>query len=189
MIMASKKPAPVKKVVMNLPKAAQNMRVWKFGDDIDTDAIIPGRFLTINNPDELAKHAFEGTRDEFAKHVKEGDVIVGGRNFGCGSSREHAPLALLGAGVKIVVARSFARIFFRNSINVGVLPVVCHEADKIADGAIVTLFVKEGCLEADGKKYGIEPVPEFMQGIIDAGGLVAYARMLKEVPVCTKSQV
>jgi 3-isopropylmalate/(R)-2-methylmalate dehydratase small subunit len=184
--MAAKKSVPVRDVVINLPRAAQNMRVWKFGDDIDTDAIIPGRFLTINNPDELALHAFEGTRDEFAKKVKEGDVIVGGRNFGCGSSREHAPLALLGAGVKVVVARSFARIFFRNSINVGVLPVVCPDADKIADGAKVTLHIKEGYLEADGTRYGIEPVPEFMQGIIDAGGLVEYAKNLKEVPVCTR---
>jgi 3-isopropylmalate/(R)-2-methylmalate dehydratase small subunit len=184
--MAAKKMTPVKCVVIREPRAAQNMRVWKFGDDIDTDAIIPGRFLTINNPDELAKHAFEGTRDEFAKKVKEGDVIVGGRNFGCGSSREHAPLALIGAGVKVVVARSFARIFFRNSINVGVLPVVCPDADKIADGAKVSLKIKEGYLEADGKKYAIEPVPVFMQGIIDAGGLVEFAKNLKEVPVCTR---
>jgi len=183
--MAAKKPVPVKKVVMNLPQAGQDMRAWKFGDNIDTDAIIPGRFLTINNPDELAKHAFEGTRDEFAKNVREGDVIVGGRNFGCGSSREHAPLALMGAGVKVVVARSFARIFFRNSVNLGVLPVVCPEADEIADGAHVSLKISEGYLEADGKRYAIEPVPAFMQGIIDAGGLVEYAKNLKEVPVCT----
>ena len=185
--MTAKKSVPIKKVVMNLPLATQNMRVWKFGDDIDTDAIIPGRFLTLNNPDELAKHAFEGTRDEFAKRVKDGDAIVGGRNFGCGSSREHAPLALLGAGVRVVVARSFARIFFRNSINIGVLPVICPEADKIADGAKITVNIKKGSLEADGKQLKIEPVPEFMQGIIDAGGLVAYAKNLKEVPVCTKS--
>ena len=90
------------------------MRVWKFNDNIDTDAIIPGRFLTIYDPKELAKHAFEGTRDEYAKKVKPGDIIVGGKNFGCGSSREHAPLALLGGGVKVIVAQSFDRIFFRN---------------------------------------------------------------------------
>jgi 3-isopropylmalate/(R)-2-methylmalate dehydratase small subunit len=184
--MTAKKTVPVKKVVMHLPGETVNMRVWKFGDDIDTDAIIPGRFLTINNPDELAKHAFEGTRDEFAKKVQEGDVIVGGRNFGCGSSREHAPLALMGAGVKVVIARSFARIFFRNSINVGVLPVVCPEADKIADGTKITLNIKEGFVEADGVKYAIEPVPAFMQGIIDAGGLVEYAKNLNEAPVCTR---
>ncbi len=164
------------------------MRVWKFGDDIDTDAIIPGRFLTIYDPKELAKHAFEGTRDEFSKAAGNGDIIVAGRNFGCGSSREHAPLALIGAGVRIVVAQSFARIFFRNAINVGVLPLVCKDSDKIKDKAKVKVNVKGGYLEADGKRYETEPVPEFMQGIIDAGGLVAYAKKLKEVPVCTKSQ-
>jgi 3-isopropylmalate/(R)-2-methylmalate dehydratase small subunit len=164
------------------------MRTWKFGDDIDTDAIIPGRFLTIYNPRELAKHAFEGTRDEYAKQVKAGDIVVGGKNFGCGSSREHAPLALIGGGVRVVVAQSFARIFFRNSINVGVLPVICKEADKIVDGAKVNLNLKKGFIEADGKRFAIEPVPEFMQGIIDAGGLVEYAKNLKELPVCTKSQ-
>jgi 3-isopropylmalate/(R)-2-methylmalate dehydratase small subunit len=164
------------------------MRVWKFGDDIDTDAIIPGRFLTIYDPRELAKHAFEGTRDEYAKQVKAGDIVVGGSNFGCGSSREHAPLALIGGGVNIVVAQSFARIFFRNSINVGVLPVVCKDADRIADRAKVTLNLKQGFIDVDGKHLTIEPVPEFMQGIIDAGGLVEYAKNLKELPVCTKSQ-
>jgi len=164
------------------------MRAWKFGDDIDTDAIIPGRFLTIYEPKELAKHAFEGTRDEYAKKVKPGDIIIGGKNFGCGSSREHAPLALLGGGVTVVVAQSFARIFFRNAINVGVLPVVCRDADNIADGAKITLDSKKGFIRADGRQYTIEPVPEFMQGIIDAGGLVEYAKKLPEVPLCTKSQ-
>ena len=164
------------------------MRVWKFGDDIDTDAIIPGRFLTIYDPKELAKHAFEGTRNDFSKKAKEGDIVVAGRNFGCGSSREHAPLALIGAGVKVVVAQSFARIFFRNAINVGVLPVVCHKTDQIADGAKITLNIKKGFIEADGKKFRIEPVPVFMQGIIDVGGLVEYARSLEEVPLCTKSR-
>jgi 3-isopropylmalate/(R)-2-methylmalate dehydratase small subunit len=184
--MTAKKTVPVKQIVMDLTPVTKEMRVWKFGDNIDTDAIIPGRFLTINNPDELARHAFEGTRDEFAKKVQEGDVIVGGRNFGCGSSREHAPLALIGAGVRVVVARSFARIFFRNAINVGVLPVICPDADTIADGEKITLKIREGYLESDGKRYSIEPVPVFMQGIIDAGGLVEYARNLKEVPVCTR---
>jgi len=162
------------------------LRAWKFGDDIDTDAIIPGRYLTINNPDELAKHAFEGTRDEFAGRVQEGDVIVAGRNFGCGSSREHAPLALMGAGVRVVVAQTFARIFFRNAVNVGLLPVVCPQADAIADGVTITLRLDEGYLEAGGKRFATEPVPDFMQRIIDAGGLVPYARELTEVPVCTK---
>jgi 3-isopropylmalate/(R)-2-methylmalate dehydratase small subunit len=163
------------------------MRTWKFGDNIDTDAIIPGRFLTIYDPEELARHAFEGIRDEFSKTVRKEDIIVAGRNFGCGSSREHAPLALIGAGVKVVVAQSFARIFFRNAINVGVLPVVCTNADQIPDGADVKLNIKAGYIEADGKRYYIEPVPEFMQGIIRAGGLVEYAKNMKEVPLCTGS--
>ena len=99
------------------------MRVWKFGDNIDTDAIIPGRYLTIYDPRELASHAFEGTRDEFSKDAREGDIVVGGSNFGCGSSREHAPLALSGAGIHFIIAQSFARIFYRNAINVGLLPL------------------------------------------------------------------
>jgi 3-isopropylmalate/(R)-2-methylmalate dehydratase small subunit len=185
-MMAAQKSAPVRKVVEDKSSAPKNARVWKFGDNIDTDAIIPGRFLTINNPDELATHCFEGTRDEFAKKVKEGDIVVGGRNFGCGSSREHAPLAFIGAGVRVVIAQSFARIFFRNSINVGVLPVVCKDADRIADGAKITLNINAGYLEADGKRYAVEPVPEFMQGIIDAGGLVEYAKKQKEAPTCTR---
>jgi 3-isopropylmalate/(R)-2-methylmalate dehydratase small subunit len=163
------------------------MRTWKFGDNIDTDAIIPGRFLTIYDPKELACHAFEGIRDEFSRKAGEGDMIVAGRNFGCGSSREHAPLALIGAGVKVVVAQSFARIFFRNAINVGVLPLVCTNADQIPDGASVKLNVKAGYIEADGERYDIEPVPEFMQGIVNSGGLVEYAKNMKEVPVCTGS--
>ena len=174
--MAAKKSVPVKKVVMNPPQAAQNMRVWKFGDDIDTDAIIPGRFLTIYDPKELSKHAFEGTRDEYAKKVKTGDIVVGGRNFGCGSSREHAPLALIGGGSKRSSSPVICPIFFRNSVNVGVLPVVCKDADKIADGAKISLNIKKGIIEADGKQFKTEPVPEFMQGIIDAGGLLSMQR-------------
>ncbi|MDD3856790.1 MAG: 3-isopropylmalate dehydratase small subunit [Methanoculleus sp.] len=161
------------------------MRVWKFGDDIDTDAIIPGRFLTIYDPAELAKHAFEGTRDEFAKEVREGDVVVGGTNFGCGSSREHAPLALLGAGVKVVVAKSFARIFYRNAVNTGLLPLVSAGAEGIRDGDTVTVDLAGGYIEANGKRLPVEPVPGFMKEIVDAGGLVAYAKNLDEVKTCS----
>ena len=164
------------------------MRVWKFGDDIDTDAIIPGRFLTIYDEKELAQHAFEGTRDDFAKLAKDGDVIVAGRNFGCGSSREHAPLALKGAGVRYIVAQSFARIFFRNSINVGLLPLVCPDTGAIRDGSSIVVKEREGTIIVDGKEYRIEPVPEFMYNIVEAAGLVGYAKQLKEVPVCTKSR-
>ncbi|MDN7011595.1 3-isopropylmalate dehydratase small subunit [Methanoculleus sp. FWC-SCC3] len=161
------------------------MRVWKFGNDIDTDAIIPGRFLTIYDPAELAKHVFEGTRDEFAKEAREGDVVVGGSNFGCGSSREHAPLALLGAGVKVVVAKSFARIFYRNAVNTGLLPLVSAGAESIRDGETVTVNLAGGYIEVNGRRLAIEPVPGFMKEIIDAGGLVAYAKDLDEVKTCS----
>ena len=161
------------------------MRVWKFGDDIDTDAIIPGRFLTIYDPAELAKHAFEGTRDEFARDVREGDVVLGGTNFGCGSSREHAPLALLGAGVRVVVARSFARIFYRNAVNTGLLPLVAAGADSIPDGAAVSVDIAGGFVEVDGRRLVVEPVPGFLKEIVDAGGLVAYAKNLDEVKTCS----
>ncbi|MCK9299195.1 3-isopropylmalate dehydratase small subunit [Methanoculleus sp. YWC-01] len=161
------------------------MRVWKFGDDIDTDAIIPGRFLTIYDPVELAKHAFEGTRDEFAKEAREGDIVVAGTNFGCGSSREHAPLALLGAGVKVVVAKSFARIFYRNAVNTGLLPLVCPEADAIRDRDTLTVDVAAGYIEVNGKHLAVEPVPGFLKEIVDAGGLVAYAKDLDEVETCS----
>jgi len=152
------------------------MRVWKFGDNIDTDAIIPGRFLTINDPKGLAEHAFEGFRDEFAGQVREGDMIVAGRNFGCGSSREHAPMALTGSGVRIVIAESFARIFYRNSVNVGLLPVICPRAGEITEQDQIVAHLADGNIEVSGKRFDIEPVPEFLQRIIDAGGLVEYAK-------------
>jgi 3-isopropylmalate/(R)-2-methylmalate dehydratase small subunit len=164
------------------------MRVWKFGDNIDTDAIIPGRFLIFNDPKDLAIHAFEGTRDEFAREVREGDVVVGGRNFGCGSSREHAPLALLGCRVHFVIAQSFARIFYRNAISVGLMPLVCADADKIRDGDLISVDLDRGTVETDGRMYRVDPIPSFLQEIIDAGGLVAYAKGMKEVPLCTGSQ-
>ncbi|MDD1675362.1 MAG: 3-isopropylmalate dehydratase small subunit [Methanomicrobiales archaeon] len=162
------------------------MRVWKFGDDVDTDAIIPGKFLTIYDPNELATHAFEGVRPEFANEVRKGDVVVAGRNFGCGSSREHAPHALLGAGVKVVIARSFARIFYRNAINTGLLPLVCGEADDIEDGSVIEVNTGTGIAKAEGREYVLEPVPPFLQEIVDAGGLVPYAKNLKELPLCTE---
>ena len=164
------------------------MRVWKFSDNIDTDAIIPGRYLIHNDPCVLARHAFEGTRDEFSGQVREGDVIVAGRNFGCGSSREHAPLALTGAGIRIIIARSFARIFYRNAVNVGILPLVCNQADEIPDGVEITVNITDHFIEVEGRRYPVEPVPGFMRDIINAGGLVAYARELEEVKTCTGSQ-
>jgi len=156
----------------NLPKA------WKFGDDIDTDAIIPGRYLVMNDPLDLAKHAFEGIRSQFAGQVEPGDVIVAGSNFGCGSSREHAPLALKGAGVKAVVSRSYARIFFRNSINVGLPLLVCDEVDRIRDGDRLSLDLDRGIIHNLDRleDYNTTPLPPFLQEIVEAGGLIQYTK-------------
>ena len=156
-------------------------KVWKFGDDVDTDAVIPGRFLTINDPVELAKHAFEGVRPEFRLEVKQGDVIVAGSNFGCGSSREHAPMALKGAGVKVVIAKSFARIFFRNSINIGVPLLECADTDRIAEGDELVIDLEKGIIINKTKKetYKSTPIPEFLMEIVRSGGLIEYVR--KEV--------
>ena len=153
-------------------------RAWKFGDDIDTDAIIPGRYLVINDPQELAVHLFEGVRPEMAGKVRQGDHVVAGENFGCGSSREHAPLALKGAGVKAVVARSFARIFFRNSINIGLPLFICSEVDKIADGAKIEVDMAGGVIfnQSRNESYKTTPLPDFLREIVDAGGLVEYTR-------------
>jgi 3-isopropylmalate/(R)-2-methylmalate dehydratase small subunit len=164
------------------------MRTWKFGDNIDTDAIIPGRYLVHYDPKVLASHAFEGTRSDFAKEAREGDMVVAGRNFGCGSSREHAPIALRGAGITVIIAESFARIFYRNAVNVGLLPLVCPEAGLIPDGAVITVDLGKQDIEWEGQRLAIEPVPEFLREIIHSGGLVAYARDKKEVTTCTGSR-
>ena len=164
------------------------MRVWKFGNDVDTDAIIPGRFLTIYDPKELAAHAFEGTRNDFAKGVRPGDIIVAGSNFGSGSSREHAPLALKGAGVQLVVAQSFARIFFRNAINIGLLPLTCPDTGGIEDGETAAVDLESNTLSVDGRSYTLEPIPAFVREIVRAGGLVPYARGLKGGVQCTVLQ-
>ena len=159
-------------------------RAWKFGDDIDTDAIIPGRYLVINDPRELAEHLFEGVRPEMAREVRGGDYVVAGENFGCGSSREHAPLALKGAGVKAVVAKSFARIFFRNSINIGLPLFICPDVDKIADGSEMEIDMAGGIIENRSRQesYQTTPLPDFLQEIVEAGGLVEYTRQqLREV--------
>jgi 3-isopropylmalate/(R)-2-methylmalate dehydratase small subunit len=170
---------------VTLPEGVAAPRVWKFGDDIDTDAIIPGRFLTINDPAELARHAFEGTRDEFAREVLPGDVVVGGRNFGMGSSREHAPLALKGAGIRFVVAESFARIFYRNAVNVGLLPLVTSSTAMFGDGEEVAIDLAANTITIGTRVQAVDPVPEFLQRIADAGGLVEYAKTLAEVTTCS----
>lgn len=154
--------------------------VWKFGNDIDTDAIIPGRYLILNTPEELAKHAFEGVRPEFASKVQPGNIIVGGNNFGCGSSREHAPLALKGAKVRCIIAKSFARIFFRNSINIGLPLLECPDTDRIDEGDELDVNFISGLItdETKGETYQATPLPDFLRGIVDAGGLIEYTRQL-----------
>ena len=153
-------------------------RAWKFKDDIDTDAIIPGRYLVINDPEGLAEHVFEGVRPEFAGEVLAGDFVVAGTNFGCDSSREHAPLGLKGAGVKAVVAKSFARIFFRNAINIGLPLFVSSDVERIRDGDSIDIDVDEGVIynRSRGESYRTTPLPPFLQEIVEAGGLVSYTK-------------
>ncbi|MBO8182274.1 MAG: 3-isopropylmalate dehydratase small subunit [Archaeoglobus sp.] len=153
-------------------------RVWKFGDDIDTDIIIQGKYLVINDAEELAKHVFENLRPEFAKEVKHGDFIVAGENFGCGSSREHAPLALKATGIEAVIAKSFARIFFRNAINLALRVIECKDADKIDEGDEIQIDYRKGIVRnlSKGEEYQITPLPDFLERIIDKGGLVNFSK-------------
>ncbi len=151
-------------------------RAWKFDDDIDTDAIIPGKYLVLNSSEELAKHAFENVRPNFARQVAVGDIVVAGDNFGCGSSREHAPLALRDS-ISVVIARSFARIFFRNAINTG-LPVLECETVNISDGDLLQVDFAKAIVrnETTQETYAATPFPPFIRGIIEAGGLVNYVK-------------
>jgi len=155
-------------------------RAWKFGDDIDTDAIIPGRYLVINDPNELAQHLFEGLRPEMAVQAREGDFVVAGDNFGCGSSREHAPLALKGARISAIVAKSFARIFFRNAINIGLPLFICSDVDKIKDGDPLEIDMIRGIIYnlSSGESYKTSPLPQFLREIVEVGGLVEYTKRL-----------
>jgi 3-isopropylmalate/(R)-2-methylmalate dehydratase small subunit len=157
-----------------------NGTAHRFGDHVDTDQIIPGRYLTSSDPAVLAKHAMEGALPPgFADRVTPGDVIVAGVNFGCGSSREHAPLALKGAGVACVVAESFARIFFRNAINIGLPIIECPAGvDWIADGDNVVVDVRAGTIvdTANQQQRPVAPFDDFIVELLDAGGLVPYAR-------------
>ncbi|WP_202320680.1 3-isopropylmalate dehydratase small subunit [Archaeoglobus neptunius] len=157
-------------------------RAWKFGNDIDTDVIIQGKYLVINDPEELAKHVFENLRPEFASEVKKGDFVVAGENFGCGSSREHAPLALKATGIEAVIAKSYARIFFRNAINIGLKVIECRDADKINDGDDIDVDYERGVVfnRTRDEKYSIAPLPEFLRDILDKGGLVNFARSLRD---------
>jgi 3-isopropylmalate/(R)-2-methylmalate dehydratase small subunit len=159
--------------------------VHKYGDHIDTDVIIPARLLNNTDPAFLAAHCMEDIDAEFAVRVKPGDIMVGGVNFGCGSSREHAPIAIKAAGVSCVIAKNFARIFYRNAINIGLPLMECPEAAKDAQpGDEIEVNFDSGAIRnlSKGKSYTAAPFPEFMQQIIAAGGLVEYtkAKIAKE---------
>jgi len=154
-------------------------RVWKFGNDIDTDAIIPARYLNTSDPAELAKHVMEDADATFPEKVKRGDIIVALKNFGCGSSREHAPLALKTAGVACVIAHSFARIFYRNAINIG-LPILesPEAAARIEEGHEVKVDLSAGSITdlTTGQTFMAAPFPDFMQEIMAKGGLIGYVQ-------------
>ena len=152
-------------------------KVFRYNDNVDTDVIIPARYLNTSVPEELAKHCMEDIDKDFVKNVKEGDIIVADKNFGCGSSREHAPIAIKASGISCVIASTFARIFYRNSINIGLPIIECEEAVKgISAGDKVSVDFDTGVItdETTGKSYKGEPYPEFMQNIIQAGGLIPY---------------
>ena len=147
----------------------------KYGDNIDTDVIIPARYLNTSDPKELASHCMEDIDTSFTSRVKPGDIMLGGENFGCGSSREHAPIAIKESGISIVIAKSFARIFYRNSINIGLAIVECPlAAEEISEGDMVSVDMDSGVITdlTTGKNYSAEPFPPFIQEIISAGGLV-----------------
>lgn len=152
-------------------------KAWKFGNDIDTDAIIPARYLNTSDPAELAKHCMEDADPEFVKKIKAGDIIVAEKNFGCGSSREHAPIAIKAANISCVIAKSFARIFYRNSFNMGLPILESSEAvEGITEGDEVFVDFSTGEIKniTKGKTFKAQPIPHFMQELIQSGGLMKY---------------
>ena len=151
-------------------------RVWKFGDDVDTDLIIPARYLNTSDPVELAGHCMEDADPDFAASVAPSDIIVGGKNFGCGSSREHAPIAIKAAGVSCVIAKDFARIFYRNAFNMGLPILECKDTDIFKTGARLSVDFDTGeiVLLDTGNAYATRPIPPFMQELVQSGGLMKY---------------
>jgi 3-isopropylmalate/(R)-2-methylmalate dehydratase small subunit len=154
-------------------------KTWKFGDNIDTDAIIPARYLNTSDPKELARHVMEDADKNFALKVKAGDLIIAGTNFGCGSSREHAPIAIKAADIQAVVAKSFARIFYRNAFNIG-LPIFesVEASEKIKEGDEIEIDADKGKIRnlTKGEEYTAKSIPPFMQELISAGGLIEWTR-------------
>jgi 3-isopropylmalate dehydratase small subunit len=150
-------------------------KAWKFGEDIDTDLIIPARYLNTTDEKELASHCLEPVRPEWASRVAAGDVIVAGKNFGCGSSREHAPIAIKGCGIAAVIAVSFARIFYRNALNIGLPVIEAPEAARIEEGETVEILLEEGRIRrSGGEEIAFSPIPDFMMDLIRAGGLMSW---------------
>lgn len=160
-----------------MSKSTINGKVWKFGKDIDTDLIIAARYLNTSNPQELAKHVMEDADPDFVRKMNKGDIIVADENFGCGSSREHAPIALKAAGVSVVIAPTFARIFYRNAFNMGLPILELKEADEISEGDELEVDIANGTItnKTTAKIYKFIPIPPFMQELLDAGGLMSYA--------------
>jgi len=153
-------------------------KVHKYGANVDTDVIIPSPYLTLTDPGELAKHCMEGIDSQFAQNVEKGDIIVAGANFGCGSSREHAPIAIKAAGISCVIAHSFARIFFRNAINIGLPLLECAQAEDIEQGDILEVELSSGEIRdiTKDKLFNAEPYPDFMLELISAGGLIEHTK-------------
>lgn len=159
-------------------------KVWRFGNDVDTDAIIPARYLNTSDPKELARHVMEDADKDFARKVSAGDFIVAGKNFGCGSSREHAPIAIKAAGIQAVIAKSFARIFYRNAFNIG-LPIFesAEASEKVKEGDEIEIDADRGIIRniTTREEYKANPIPSFMQELIDAGGLIEWTKRKLEV--------
>jgi len=153
-------------------------KVHKFGNDINTDDIIAAKYLVSTDAQELGKHCLESIKPDFASKVNPGDIIVAGKNFGCGSSREHAPLAIKGCGIKAVIAKSFAAIFFRNAINIGLPFLELGQVDKISDGDVLEIDLVSGIIKNLSKNeiYKSQPFPEFLQEIVKQGGLLNYMK-------------
>ena len=148
--------------------------VHKYGDNVDTDVIIPARYLNIADKKELATHCMEDIDTNFVKVVKGGDVMVGGYNFGCGSSREHAPMVIKESGISCVIAKTFARIFYRNAINIGLPVIVCKDLyDHVSDGDEMELSLTDGTASVNGQTFTCTKLPPYMQNILDQGGLIA----------------
>ncbi len=154
-------------------------KVWLFDNDIDTDVIIPAKYLNTSDPKELAEHVMEGVDRDFSNKIKEGDIIVAGKNFGCGSSREHAPIAIKASGIHAVIAKSFARIFYRNAFNIG-LPIFesLEASEKIKETDEIEIDANRGTIKniTRQEEYKAKPIPGFMQELIEAGGLVEWTK-------------